>query len=197
MANRDAPNGFVPRKHLTGGTPMRMNAYAVANPTTNAFFSGDLVRLTGAADTAGIPIIEDVAVGETSVGVFAGIRFVDVNGDQQFRPFVASGVTFTADPKSPVEALVYDDPDMMFMVQVQGVLVAADIGQNMDLVVTAGNTPTGRSRYEIDQTTAGATGQVHVQQLDRLLGNALGADAKVLCLISEHQLAVAPGVAGV
>ena len=106
MANRDAPNGFIPRRHMTGGTPMRMNAYAVANPTTNAFFSGDLVRLTGAADTIGIPIIEDVAVGEASPAVFAGIRFVDVNGDQQFRPFVASGVTFRADPKRPVEALV-------------------------------------------------------------------------------------------
>lgn len=198
MANVDRPNGFIPRQHGAGGTPNRLRAYTVANPTTNAFFSGDPVRLTGESDSvSGIPIIEDVAVGETIVGIFAGIRYIDVNGDVQFRPFVASGVSFTADPRNPIEALVYDDPDMLFMVQVSGTLVSGDIGTNMDVVVGAGDTTTGRSTFEIDQTTAGATGQIHVQALDRLPGNELGADAKVLCWISEHQLRSTPGIPGV
>ena len=187
MANVDRPNGFIPRRHLAGGTPNRLGAYTLANPTVDAFFSGDLVRATGLADSEGIPIIEPCAAGETAVGVFAGVRFVDLDGDQQFRPRVASGVSFTADPRSPIEALVYDDPDQLFMVQVQGTILVADFGLNMDIVAGAGDTTTGRSGFELDQTTAGASGQCQVIQLDRLPGNEVDADAKVLCLIAEHQ----------
>lgn len=187
MANVDRPNGFIPRSHGAGGIPNRLRAYTVANPTVDDFFSGDLVRATGLGDSDGIPIIEPCATGETAVGVFAGIRYVDTNGDQQFRPFVSTGTSFTADPRSPIEALVYDDPDQLFMVQVQGTLVVADIGQNMDIVAGAGDTTTGRSGFELDQTTAGATGQCQVIQLDRLIGNTVGENAKVLCLIAEHQ----------
>ena len=187
MANVDRPNGFIPRRHGAGGTPNRLGAYTVVNPTVDAFFSGDLVRATGTADSDGVPIIEPCGVGETAVGVFAGIRYTDQNGDVQFRPFVASGQNFTTDPRSPIEALVYDDPDMYFMVQVQGTLVVADIGQNMDIVAGAGNTTTGRSGFELDQTTAGATGQCQVIALDRLIGNSVGENSKVICLIAEHQ----------
>lgn len=187
MANVDRPNGFIPRHHGAGGTPNRLGAYTIVNPSVDAFFSGDLVRATGLADSDGIPIIEPCAAGETAVGVFAGVRYVDVNGDQQFRPHLPSGTTMTVDPRSPIEALVYDDPDQLFMVQVAGTLVVADVGQNMDIVAGAGNVTTGRSGFELDQTTVGASGQCQVIQLDRLIGNEVGADSKVLCLIAEHQ----------
>jgi len=153
----------------------------------DAFFSGDLVRQTGLADADGVPIIEPCAAGETAIGVFAGINYVDQNGDVQFRPFVSSGQNFTVDPRSPILALVYDDPDMLFMVQVDDVILVAEFGLNMDIVAGAGSVITGRSGFELNQSTAGASGQCQVRALDRLQGNEVGADAKVICLIAEHQ----------
>jgi hypothetical protein len=78
MANIDAPNGFVPLRHLTGGV-VRPQAYPIANAYSTSLFSGDLVTL-----------LNDGTVGigtntSNALGVFYGVQYIDrASGDVKF-----------------------------------------------------------------------------------------------------------------
>ena len=79
MANVNAPNGFVPLRHLTGGV-IRASEYAIANSYGANLASGDLVTL--AADGT---VIRGTA-GGTALGVFYGVEYIDNDtGDVKFR----------------------------------------------------------------------------------------------------------------
>ena len=67
MANVNAPNGFVPLRHLTGGV-IRANEYAIANGYAANLASGDLVTLA----TDGT-VIRGTA-GGVALGVFYGVE---------------------------------------------------------------------------------------------------------------------------
>jgi hypothetical protein len=63
MANVNAPNGFVPLRHLTGGV-IRANEYAIANGLAANLATGDLVTLA-----ANGTVIRGTA-GGVALGVF-------------------------------------------------------------------------------------------------------------------------------
>jgi len=44
MANLDAPQGFTPMRHMSGGV-IRANAYEIANGSGTSIFTGDAVQL--------------------------------------------------------------------------------------------------------------------------------------------------------
>jgi len=189
--NVDRPNGLSPVLHGTGGTPGRLTAYAIADQHPNDIFSGDPVSTTGSAsDLNGRAFIDVSGASDPAVGVFAGVRYVDANGEQQFRPrWIADTVT-QQDPRSPVEALVYDDPDMRFVIQVSGVagLAAIDVGQIGDYLVGAGNAFTGRSGFELDSSGLGATGPLKILGLaGPAVNNDFGEFADALVLINLHE----------
>ncbi len=188
--NVDRPNGLIPRRHGTGGTPGRMTAYAIADQLPSDIFSGDPVKTTGLGNALnGVANIDVCAAGDRAIGVFAGVRYVDANGEQQFRPRWISGQVTQQDPRSPVEALVYDDPDMLFVIQVSGAagLSAVDVGQKMDYLLGAGNAFTGRSAYEADVSTVGAAGTLKILALAHGINNDFGEFADALVLINEHE----------
>lgn len=189
--NVDRPNGLSPVMHGTGGTPQRLTAYAIADQHANDIFSGDPVKSTGSAsDLNGRAFIDVCGASDIAVGVFAGVRYVDSNGEQQFRPRWIGGTVTQQDPRSPVEALVYDDPDMRFVVQVSGVagLAAIDVGQMMDYLVGAGNSFTGRSAFEADQSTLGGVGTLKLLGLNGpAVNNDFGEFADALVLINQHE----------
>lgn len=189
--NVDRPNGLSPRRHGTGGTPGRLTAYAIADQHANDIFSGDPVKTTGSASALnGRAFIDVCGASDPAVGVFAGVRYVDSNGEQQFRPRWIGGTVVQEDPRSPVEALVYDDPDMRFVIQVSGVagLIAADVGQKLDYLVGAGNSFTGRSAFEADQASLGGTGTLKILALaGPEVNNDFGEFADALVLIDDHE----------
>lgn len=189
--NVDRPNGLIPRRHGTGGTPGRMTAYAIADQLPSDIFSGDPVKTTGLGNALnGVANINVCAAGDRAIGVFAGVRFVDANGEQQFRPRWISGQVTQQDPRSPVEALVYDDPDMLFVIQVSGSagLAAVDVGQMADYLVGAGNAFTGRSAFELNQGTIdGGPRTMKILALAHGIGTEFGEFANALVLINEHE----------
>jgi hypothetical protein len=87
---------------------------------------------------------------------------------------------------------VYDDPAQQFIGQGdEGELDAqTDIGNNCDIVATAGNSTYKASRMEIDSSTVTAAGSAQVQILRLLpeVNNAFGTNAQVVFRINEHQL---------
>jgi hypothetical protein len=146
----------------------RLSEY-VADAT---IYPGDLVKLH--ADGTVTP----AAAGDASVGVAATYAAADA------------------------QVLVYDDPDQLFVIQSDDASEPSaqdDIGLNYNIVVGSANATYRRSAMELDGST-GATTATLPLRLIRILpavDNALGANAKCVVKINNHQLGSSTGVAGV
>lgn len=190
MANVDRPSGLIASRHSAGGTPQRLGGYTIASGLAEDIYSGDPVDLTGTGRNISLAV---AAIDEPIVGIFAGVKYVDSNGDQQFRPRWPTGTVATE-----IEALVYDDPLQEFVAQVDDTagLIEADVGLNAALVAGAGNDFTGRSAWQIDQSTLAVTVtlQVRILGLARQLDNDYGQFAKARCVIQRHRYGAQPSV---
>ena len=184
MPNVDRAAGLLPVRHASGGTPQRSGGYAIASALPQDLYSGDPVVLTGTGRNI---TIATAGADNPVVGVFAGVRYVDSNGEQQFRPRWPTGTVATE-----IECYVYDDPNQEFVAQVNGVgLAEADVGLNANLVAGAGNNFTGRSGWMVNATGVAVTAnfQVKLLGLARQLENDYGQFAKARIRINRHLLA--------
>ena len=189
MTNVDRPFGFTATRHGAGGTPMRLGSYEIANGLAADIFSGDPVSLVGSGRTITLATAGNA---NQIVGIFAGVRYTDANGDVQFRPTWMSGTVGTGLQRGDdnPEALIYDDPRSEFIVQVSSAsgLAVADVGLLANFVAGAGNAFTGRSGFLLDQTTLNATArQLRILGLSRIPENDYGEFAKARVLINNHQ----------
>lgn len=145
-----------------------------------ALFVGDVVKLAGSASTLGdIPTIVQAAAGDVPLGIIVGF---EPNYDN---------LTQLHNPASTLRnVLVNCDPNVLFTMQedsVGGALAITDIGENVDIVVGSGSTVTGLSGMELDSSTHNTTSaQVRILGLDPTPGNALGVNAKFICMFNEH-----------
>lgn len=188
MTNVNRPAGLIPASHGAGGTPSRLGAYTIASGYGTSLYRGDPVDLTGTGRNIQIATAGD---DNPIVGVFAGVRYVDSNGEQQFRPRWPASTTATE-----IEALVYDDPQQLFVGQVDDSagLVEAEVGLNANLVAGSGNDFTGQSGWQIDKTGMATTitFQVRILGLARMPDNDYGQYAKALVRINRHRYAQQP-----
>jgi len=174
---KDRPNGLVPLRHLTGGV-IRASEYTIASAYATSIFSGDPVKTVGTGKT-----IAQAAAGDTILGVFAGCRFTDANGDTQFKPYWPASTTATN-----IVAYVFDDPQIVYEVQADDTVAAAALGQSFDVVVGSGSATTGRSAVELDASTAGATGQLRsIGFVDRIDAATTSAYPKLEVVIGEAE----------
>lgn len=200
MANVDRPRGLFPVKYQSGA-PYNgaVNMYLLPSSDGTATFIGDLVKLGGSAgaagtvvagiDVEGMPTIAQSAAGDKSVGVVVG--FLPLSTDLTTRHRTASTNRI---------ALVADDPNLVFEIQeVSGgtALTATEVGLNANVVVGAGNTTTGMSGMELDNSTEASDAALNVLILGlaKRPDNAYGEHAKWLVMITDHQFR--GGVAGV
>lgn len=187
MANRNNPMGLLPMRHLSGGTPQRLRAYKIASGLAQDLFTGDPVVMTGTDTNITIATAGD---NNPVLGAFAGVRYVDASGIQWFRPYWPSGTVATN-----IEALVLDDPNQIYEIQVNGVgLAAADVGACANLVAGAGNTLTGRSGWQLNATGIATTitFQCRILGLSRRLGNAFGQFAKAYVALQRPLFSAQP-----
>ncbi len=156
MANRDAPFGLRPVRHRNGAPyngAVRM--YYVPAGYGTALFIGDPVVKTGTSNTAEVlghapgtlPEINKAAAGDGNAITGVIVGFVATSFDSK-----------TYNPASTERiALVADDPDLLFEIQADGAIAAAQIGLNAVLIYTnAGSTVTGLSGAELDAGTTDA-----------------------------------------
>lgn len=187
MANVNSPAGLSPVRHATGGV-IRHNAYNIASGLAANIYRGSVVKPVNTSKR-----ITAAVAGERLIGVFAGVTYIDANGDTQYRPYWATGTVTKA--AADAEALVFDDPQILFKGQVDDAagLVAGDVGGQADMVIGTGNASTGNAGDQIDQSTITHTvatgGQVRIEELSRDAGNGYGQYAKAVVRISEHYLA--------
>jgi len=195
MANVDRPGGLRPvGTGLSANWNGKTSVYAVAADDATAIFVGDLVKLTGGAaeagefiyglDVEGVPEITQAAAGDKAVGVVVG-----------FSPNQDSLMTKHRAASTARLAYVSDDPNTVYEIQeVSGgtALTSAAVGLNANVIVGSGNTTTGLSAMELDNTTEATTAGLNLQILGLVKrpDNAYGEHAKWLVKINDHEFNV-------
>lgn len=187
MANTDAPRGFWPIRHQTGGS-IRLGEYPIASGYGTLICTGDIVKLVAGGG------IEISAAGARSIGVFAGVEYTDASGEVIFSKHWPASTVAT-----DIKARVYDDPHTVFGVQSAGSTVAADVGNLGDHVATAGTAATGSSNQELNGSTGTAYAGFRVLGLIDQPGNAGGTNVNLEVQLVEHEFmpgneATTPGV---
>lgn len=187
MPNTDAPNGFMPIRHISGGT-IRQNEYPIASGYAANIFTGDVVVI------AATGLLTVAAAGDINIiGVFAGCQWTDTDGTPRFSRHWPTGTATKASANAV--GYVWDDPMIAFEAQCTTALTQTMIGNNCDILATAGTTSTGSSKFEVDNSTVAATtAQVKILRLIDRADNELGADAKVECMFEEHLLRTTVGI---
>lgn len=183
MANRDNPMGLRPAYHLTGGV-IRQQVYSIASAYDTGIWSGDLVHVVSTSRNieAG-----DGAGDAPFIGVFAGCEYSDTSGNKIFsRQWLASTATLGS---VDAVAYVYDDPNIVWIIQADGALAVTDVWRQADLAYTAGSTVTGQSKTELDYSNLGTGKNFHVYGIyDHPENTAGSTNVDVLVLINEHSL---------
>ena len=155
MATTATPYGLKAVNHI-GGTPYAGSTrlLPIASGLAQNIFNGSVVGITGAgtvtlvtdAGTNGDPFPAGV------IGVFVGVTYTDPNsGNITFRQNWPTG-TVTAD----AQAYVIDDPAVIFQVQANGAVTAADLGQCCSILAQTTNTGTlssGNSTTAVNAAT--------------------------------------------
>jgi hypothetical protein len=172
MANLDAPFGFIPMRHLSGGTIRASDRYRIADAYNTDIFEGDLV----ATDGAGNVVIASAST--LNIGVFKGCWYYESDGTPRFRNRWPADTTVQTG--TVVTAVVFDDPNITYRAQASGSVVAADVGLLADIdTATAGSTVTGRSGQAVGAHDASEGNFRILAVLDYARRNAAGNQAKL------------------
>ena len=183
MTNHDAPAGLkLCCVQTMGGFTGKLTPYVAVAGYATALFVGDLVKLAGTAATneegLSLQSVEQAAAGDTACGVIVSIGVNPDNLNRIYRPASTLQTVY-----------VCDDPYALYEMQTASgtALTEAMIGNNADIVVSAGSTATGLSGIELDLTTVGTgSAQIRIIQLLNGRGNEYAEHAKVICMINEH-----------
>jgi len=155
MANNDNPMGLKPVRTLGGVYTGAVNPYQIAdnlNVSTNSgIFTGDPVYPL----STGYINLSVAAPTTDTLGVFMGCKYVDPSsGTPTWKAYYPDTTNITV---GIIEALVCDDPMVVFEVQCDGILTIADVFGNATFVQTDGDTNSGTSRYELDHSEMATT----------------------------------------
>lgn len=153
--------GFIPSRKK-GGTPSNgaLNAYQIANGYATTLIKGDPVKLNAG-------FIEKATNGESPVGVFQGVNYIDPTTLQPVQSNVFLANTSSAGEFEGVDtpqALVADDPDQLFHLVVDAPasagaagVSAGSIGSTIGISAGSGSTLLGTSGVVGDVTSIGTS----------------------------------------
>ena len=127
--------------------------------------------------------------------MFNGCNYIDpTTGKPTFKNFYPGSVNITA---GKIVADVVDDPNQLFLIQCNAGFVAANVGNNADVVGTGGSTTTGISSMELASSTLATTAALNLKVVGLYndVNNDFGTNAVVVVKINEHVYG-STGVAG-
>ncbi len=183
MANVNSPFGAVP-VGTTDGSDYHAKLREVEFLDTDSVpaFLNDWVKLTGTTGVDGFtPVVAQAAAGDKLIG-----SIVEFLPDFDNESFINAGNNRLA--STARKARICWGSDVLYVSQSSTTLVAADAGQNADIVVGTGDTITGVSGGEIGAViAAGATGQLRLHNVRNIVGNEIGVDAQWVVSINENQ----------
>jgi hypothetical protein len=183
MTTTAQPYGLRPSSHPSG--TIRPVAYTIATGYAVNIFQNQPVRIapsTGSGQTEGT--IVAAATGEAFIGAFQGVEFTDSDGRYRVSNKWTASTSATT-----ITAYVTSDPAIVYEVQTNANVVAADIGKQFNFAnTTSGNTVTGLSSAALDVSSSAANASVRLVGLsDAVEDTATDAFLTVNVQISEHQ----------
>lgn len=178
MANAANPRGLVPlrdagSKYETGGVEM----FFVPASDGTALYKGDPVVKNGSSDAAGVASVVRAAAAGPITGVVEGFM---PNGTTDIAGFRAASTA--------AYVLVRTDPNTLFEIQdTAGSIVAADVGLNVSMTMTAGSAITRASAVTVDNATKATTATLPLKivGLKQVPNNDFGAFAKLVVKINN------------
>lgn len=189
MANSDRVYGLTAVGTLSGSDftgKLRRVTFAAGDAV--AAYVGDLVKLTGTADSTGTkPVVAQSAAGDASIGVIAA--FIPNTSDE------SSLLVPYRKASTAQDALIYWGQDVLYTIQedsVGGSIAAASAGLNCNVVVGSGSTATGISGMELDSSSAANTSTLNMRlhYVKDSPDNVLGTNAEWVVSINASQEAL-------
>jgi hypothetical protein len=190
MANVDKPFGLRALGNLSATGGQKQYGYEIADNQSGAIYQGDLVTVFDGYLVKFAPATHTAAI-----GVFNGCNYIDpTTGKPTWKNFYPGSVNIT---QGKIYADVIDDPNQLFIIQVDESVAQTQVGFNADVVGTGGSTTTGVSTMELDSSTIAKTAALNLKivGLWDVPGNTFGTNAVVVVKINEHLYGSA-GVAG-
>jgi len=183
MTTTAQPYGLRPSSHPSG--TIRPVAYTIATGYAVNIFQNQAVRIapaTSGGQTEGT--IVAAATGEAFIGSFQGVEFTDSDGRYRVSNKWTASTSATT-----ITAYVTSDPTIVYEVQTNANVVAADIGKQYDFAnTTSGNATTGLSSASLDVASAASNASVRLIGLSTAVEDtATDAYLTVEVQISEHQ----------
>jgi len=183
MTTTAQPYGLRPSSHPSG--TIRPVAYTIASGYAVNIFQNQPVRIapaTSGGQTEGT--IVAAATGEAFIGTFQGVKFTDSDGRYRVSNKWTASTSATT-----ITAYVTSDPAIVYEVQTNANVTAADIGKQYDFAnTTSGNSTTGLSSAALDVASAASNASVRLIGLSNAVeDNATDTYLTVEVQISEHQ----------
>ena len=203
MATTASPYGLRPVKRVDGMPYAGATSTYLIDPAgygTNIFYGSvvyvnangyiNIVTGTGADATT-----NDWPTGSTSVtgaiGVFVGCNYVNAQGQLIYSQYYPSGTT------GVVQALVVDDPMVLFQAQLDGTATQAVIGANTFFAAaqstSTGSTSTGNSTSALDATVVTVPAAFRILGFASPIGDAF-PDVLVKINLGFHSMTVNTGI---
>jgi hypothetical protein len=192
MATVATPNGAEPIGTLSssGSFTGKVQHYPIATTYDTQISYGDFVSIVAGGGVEK-NVVTTTATAVT-LGIFMGCEYTDpTTGQATFSQFWPADNAAT-----DAQALVLDDPNVLFKMQADGAITADDRGQNCGIVVTAGNAILGRSKNAASSTT-NTTATLPLRIVNFVDGptSTIGdAYTDVICMLNVHFYRQATGI---
>lgn len=139
-----------------------------AKATSAALFAGDAVKMNSSGE------VVVAAAGDVILGVAAEYK--------------AASETVIA---------VYDDPSQLFIGQADGVFALTDVGQNINITATAGDSTLKRSKHDLDIASLGTEATKQFKILGKLKRQENEVGSFTTLVVKPNSHFYASGVAGI
>ena len=195
MSTTATPTGAEPVGTLSasGSFSGKVRHIKIASGYAANVFYGDFVKIVSAGTVERAVITTGLVAG--IVGVFLGCRYTDPTSKQPtFAQYWPTGTV-----ASDAVAIVADDPNLLFKMQGDGSIAQTGLGNNVQVINTAGSTVTGRSKIALDASSIATTNTYQIRIVDFVDGPDSSAGdtyTDVICMISPttHAYSTLTGV---
>jgi len=183
MANVSEKFGLRPYRKLDG-TPLvgAQNRYTISANNTVAIYQGDLV----VPETDGDISRHVAGTSAAVIGVFNGCFYTDPTTQKPTYSNYYPGSVNASD----ITAFVVDDPDAVFLMDVNNTFARSDLYTNYSVTGATGNTITGISEVQLNKASTGTDSTFVVQAIDISQdpdnSDASSSNSNVLVRINNH-----------
>ena len=155
---------------------VRPTAYSIATLYGTAIYQNQPVKLVDGQ-------LEAAGVGERFIGTFQGVEWTDSDGRRR----ISNKWTATT-AGTDIVAYATLDPSIVYEIQSNATMTAADIGAQYDFTAASGSATVGNSTQMLDVASAAANASFRVIGITPGSNNAWGDTYVIVQVqISEHQ----------